>query len=678
MLSKLIQDLNSEYIAEARNSPNLLEDMAAMEKYMAESYSGRIFVELLQNADDCESSKILLEEYEGNIIFANNGRPFDANDIISISRSGASRKERGSKIGYRGVGFKSTAYLTSEIIIYSSNTYFTFSKSKCAKVLNKPSDKLPTIRIPFLVDDIELHLKNHINDLVAQGYTTIFIFLNAKLEQFKEEIKSLDNGYFLFLYNVQNCIIKMNEINFYFKRVSKSFNSYNTVLFEGHKKEEWLIIRKNEVAIAMKFIDNRVVPCNSEEAVYHCFLPTLDKTPFALKLNADFTTDPSRKHITQDVLTDKAFDKLALLIFETIQAALRDRNTIFVEFLNMISMPNSFSIMNQKLINKLNTIIQKSLRVELRNNSTQLISKCKLIPNIFENSEKSILRKSQYIGMQSIKDNYYFSFPLIDNFIERYSKEFFSAEEISRTLAEKSFVEQLNPQTYAKILSCVTNAIKAASIANKDSLSIQDILIPCESGVVGLEQIGTKKPSDALKRAISEIMSPYDIKLLSSKIGIDSERICIQTSKQIETYYINTEMKNASIPTNKPVISKWRSAEQQCIELEKYFGNDAIDVSRQNIGYDVKSTTPDGENRFIEVKLLNSSTASFTITNNEYTAAHQYGENYIICLLIQSENNSKVIYIKDPLKSLHFEKRVRQWEWYCEQYSGEEYEIIIK
>ena len=56
----------------------------------------------------------------------------------------------------------------------------------------------------------------------------------------------------------------------------------------------------------------------------------------ALKLNADFTTDPSRKHITQDVLTDKAFDKLALLIFETIQAALRDRNTIFVEFLNMI------------------------------------------------------------------------------------------------------------------------------------------------------------------------------------------------------------------------------------------------------------------------------------------------------------------------------------------------------
>ena len=191
MLSKLIQDLNSEYIAEARNSPNLLEDMAAMEKYMAESYSGRIFVELLQNADDCESSKILLEEYEGNIIFANNGRPFDANDIISISRSGASRKERGSKIGYRGVGFKSTAYLTSEIIIYSSNTYFTFSKSKCAKVLNKPSDKLPTIRIPFLVDDIELHLKNHINDLVAQGYTTIFIFLNAKLEQFKEEIKNI-------------------------------------------------------------------------------------------------------------------------------------------------------------------------------------------------------------------------------------------------------------------------------------------------------------------------------------------------------------------------------------------------------------------------------------------------------------------------------------------------------
>ena len=58
MLRKTVEKISKDFIAEAVASPNLLADMAAMEKYMAESYSGRVFVELLQNADDCKSTKI--------------------------------------------------------------------------------------------------------------------------------------------------------------------------------------------------------------------------------------------------------------------------------------------------------------------------------------------------------------------------------------------------------------------------------------------------------------------------------------------------------------------------------------------------------------------------------------------------------------------------------------------
>ena len=84
----------------------------------------------------------------------------------------------------------------------------------------------------------------------------------------------------------------------------------------------------------------------------------------------------------------------------------------------------------------------------------------------------------------------------------------------------------------------------------------------------------------------------------------------------------------------------------------------AVDVSRQNVGYDIESTTPSGDKRYIEVKLINNGTASFTITNNEYTAAHQYGEKYVICLIRQDEREAKVLYIKNPLERLSFEKRV--------------------
>ena len=49
MLSNIINKINEKFLDEAKNSPQLLEDMSAMEKYMAENYSERVLIELLQN-----------------------------------------------------------------------------------------------------------------------------------------------------------------------------------------------------------------------------------------------------------------------------------------------------------------------------------------------------------------------------------------------------------------------------------------------------------------------------------------------------------------------------------------------------------------------------------------------------------------------------------------------------
>lgn len=60
MLRSVIEKISNEFINEAVTSPKLLADMVAMEKYMAESYNGRVFIELLQNADDCGSKRYTL------------------------------------------------------------------------------------------------------------------------------------------------------------------------------------------------------------------------------------------------------------------------------------------------------------------------------------------------------------------------------------------------------------------------------------------------------------------------------------------------------------------------------------------------------------------------------------------------------------------------------------------
>ncbi|WP_102401508.1 sacsin N-terminal ATP-binding-like domain-containing protein [Haloimpatiens massiliensis] len=153
MIRDTILQINKKFLEEGKNSPQLFEDLAQLEHYIAESYGNRVLIELLQNADDAKSTKSYLY-YDGkNLYFANNGKPFDESDIISISRAGSSNKDRKQMIGYRGVGFKSTTFLTSDIIIFSNNESFTFSKSKSEEILRGFGiNKCPTVRIPFLVE----------------------------------------------------------------------------------------------------------------------------------------------------------------------------------------------------------------------------------------------------------------------------------------------------------------------------------------------------------------------------------------------------------------------------------------------------------------------------------------------------------------------------------------------
>lgn len=681
MLNNTINEISAAYLSEAKNSPSLIEDMAAMEKYMAESYSGRIFIELLQNADDANSTDVFVEIFNGNIIFANNGRPFDENDLVAISRTGASKKTRGSSIGYRGIGFKSTAYLTNEIIIYSNDEFFTFSKSKCANALQKPIDKIPTVRIPFIVDSIDSTLEEHILTLNKQGYNTIFVFTNAKMELFIEELKDLNNGYFIFLRNIKRCQIRVSSLDKCIQVTRQNNKRHQIVSFFGSNNEEWAVIFRGSEAIALKIQNNKVVPCNSDEALFHCFLPTTEKSPYHLKINADFSTDPSRKHITLDALTQAAIDNIATLLFDVLKLALTEQDVDFSQFIDIILMVGSFSTLNQRLSAKLDSIIQKSFLLELENGTRQSIQKCKKLPDVFENSEKSLLRTSANIIMkQSIKTDCYQHIASIDLLIQKFSKESFTAEEISETLSEKSFVEKLSPQTYAKILSFIVSSAKHASVASKPFSSPHKIYLPTDTGVVPIGQVNDSntKPKESIKKAISESLSPYDASLFSSIVGIDKTAIY---SKESNLPRIEVSQKQTNGILSKgsmPVVAKWRSAEQQCIELEKHWGNIAVDVSRQNVGYDVESTTPSGEKRYIEVKLLNKGTVSFTITNNEYTAAHQYGDRYVICLIMQGEREAKVLYIKNPLEKLSFEKRVRQWEWYCENFNGEEFSIELR
>lgn len=64
----MIENIYRNLVREAKQSPMLLSDIAGLETYISESYTNRSFIELLQNADDANSSSFLVEKFEQYLI----------------------------------------------------------------------------------------------------------------------------------------------------------------------------------------------------------------------------------------------------------------------------------------------------------------------------------------------------------------------------------------------------------------------------------------------------------------------------------------------------------------------------------------------------------------------------------------------------------------------------------
>ena len=674
MLRETVEKISKDFIAEAVASPNLLADMAAMEKYMAESYSGRVFVELLQNADDCKSTKIYVKEVAGNILFANNGRPFDENDVIAISRSGSSSKKRGETIGYRGVGFKSTTYLTDEIIIYSDKTYFTFSKRICADTISMPVSSIPMIRIPLLIENVDAEIECEIRKLENTGYNTVFVFRNARVQEFLEEIKQVDTGMFIFLNSIEECRIEMARYTTQISLQRRAEGHGQLVEFSTAKNNAWYIVKHNGTAIGLKYdvANKRIIACEESEQLYHSYLPSFDKMLFPFKVNADFSTDPSRKHISADEKTESAIQNIAENIALLIKTALCGESKVDLgDIFTILNTQGAFSRCNSMLKQQIKNFVLRTLSLKLRNGNTISINEYKLLPDWLDESEKNFLRmESETIGNISLSKAVYATYPNVDSFIQTYSTEQFSNDDLVAMMGETTLVASMLPEMQGKLIGRIIRTSKFEPMTQARQEKLDEIKVSTETGVKSIREIGIEKTTvaKAVQDGLSSAASKSDLSWFSEKQDIDIQTLTgapeLAPAPESEIKSVKKEIK--------PQIAKWRSAEQQCIEIEKFFGNTAVDVSKKNVGYDVESTTPEGEKRYIEVKSIKED-GSFSITNNEYTAAHQYGDQYYMCLLIQSAQNLQAIYIQNPLKNISFEKRIKQWEWYCDTYNGESF-----
>lgn len=657
-------------LSEAIASPNLLSDLAGLENYIAESYNNRSFIELLQNADDAKASKFKILKKSDLLFVANNGRVFNQTDLESLCRSASSNKLRGETIGYRGIGFKSVVGFAKEIHLFSGEIELTFSKELTKKEISQ-ADRVPLIRIPHKINVSENNRFSQIkNELMSEGYTTIFVFTGITADEIESEFESFKYNSLLFLKNIVKTEITLNNTTIT-EVIKTQINDsqFKSTLKSNNEVTNWLISNENQTAIAFSILNNEIVKIPKEESLVHAFLPTEDINGFGVLINGNFSTDPSRRHLIFDTETKESIKQSSLQIVKLIKECINSENKDSIGKINAL-VPYSDPRMLQFAKNS----FVKSLLDEMKLTDIEFFRQIKLPPSWLNYNDYLKLIPNK---MNSLNNNHY----SIEGFISLL--KFLGAN-------ETNFDEIKNTVNITDI--SVLGCVQITQYLFKSILTFGNIK---ESEILNLKILF----SDGIRKSISELnkesrlddsfvslllengLTEFDIKQVLKKYSLTIPlKLEQNTSEQPNLFidkkdnklsvedWFNNSRKQENYNTSKPTLKKWRSAEEQTLEILNMNGFRLEDVSKQNIGFDLSGTDPNGNEIQIEVKSVTLPGQKFRLTNNEIAVAQVKQKSFFIAIVRQTDEFFEIALVSDPVNNLSLNRQCVQWIWECESY----------
>ena len=679
-MNKELLKLRESLIEEAKNSPMLLSDLAGLEAYVSESYNSRSFIELLQNADDAKATKFYVKRSGDYLFVANNGRPFNIKDLESLCRSASSNKVRGTSIGYRGIGFKSVVSFAKEVHLVSGDFEITFSKELSKKLIPQ-APKVPLIRIPHEVDDsVKNELANEIKAIQEEGFKTIFIFSGVLANQIDEEYTSFASTTILFLNSIQVIKILLN------KKVTANI----AVVDENEKGRflrvsttdaisNWFVCSDSNCSIAFSMNNGKVTRLPKNEAIIHAFLPTEDSCGLGVVVNGDFSTDPSRRHLIMDETTVTVISNLSKLYASLLKYALSNKDKHIIDAL----MP----YFDLKLIQLMKQSFEKEFSKKIKETFGKELSNLKLSPS-WLNAEDfaKIMAASNlpFVAPECSEVNG------LNDFLKYLGNR---TEEIGSLLSKVSNVE-LSVLGYAQLVAAGIREVlmnhKLASLCATDLVVSDGRLCSFKEINENEEEIDESYVQLLLDNGVSE----NDISQFLKKMGLSNINEVQFSDDDEDDYTFNDEedddedrsgSEDSYNPTsvsqwfndadssskqvvNNDGIQKWRSAEENTLAVLNANGFRLKDVSKQNLGFDLEGSDPNGKNIYIEVKSIDYIGQKFRMTNNEFAAAQYKPSNYYLALVYQNKDSFEISLIKDPVNRLNLTRQVVQWVWECSEY----------
>lgn len=667
-MNKELSILRDSLITEAKSSPMLLSDLAGLEAYVSESYNSRSFIELLQNADDAKATKFYVKRSGDFLFVANNGRPFNIKDLESLCRSASSNKVRGTTIGYRGIGFKSVVSFAKEVHLISGDFEITFSK-ELSKQIVPQAPKVPLIRIPHeLEKSVKDELADEIRKMQNEGFNTIFIFSGVLANQIDEEYTSFANTTLLFLNSIQVikihltkkvtaniAVIELNERGRYL-RVSTTEAISN-----------WFVCSDSTCSIAFSMNKDKVERLPKSEAIIHAFLPTEDSCGLGVVVNGDFSTDPSRRHLIMDDTTIKVISNLTHLYASLLKYALANKDRNMVDAL----MP----YFDWKLIQLMKQSFEKEFAIKIKNAFGKELSNVRLAPSWLNAEDFSKIMSASNLPYIAPECS---DVPGLSDLLKFLGNK---PEDVG-ALIVKADNAQISVLGCAQIL---TAGMKEALMNHRLPSLTTTALVMSNGGLCSLKELNDEEgeiDESFIKLMEDNGMSKNDISQFLKKIGLSNINDLLFDDEDDDLYddddksdnptsvsqWFNDASSSLKSVVNNEGVQKWRSAEENTLAALNANGFRLKDVSKQNLGFDLEGSDPNGKNIYIEVKSIDYVGQKFRMTNNEFAAAQYKPSNYCIALVFQNKDTLEISLIKDPINRLNLTRQVVQWVWECSDY----------
>ena len=353
-----------------KKSPSDMRSAYNREEKTTKDYNGRQLLELLQNADDEQSTEVLIHLYtnENVLIISNRGpacKPFSYKGIRSLMISDLSSKTTKKFIGNKGLGFRSLINWSKSITIKSNGLNIVFSREIVDKVFDKLFDvkEQEEIRedgnltknikpIPFLsIPKLEHNTQQEWTTSIDISYKS------AYEEDISKQIRELKNEILLFLNHIENLVVTVDDqtvLEIVKSDLSKKWKIYQKI--EVLPKELW-----DSEANEAEYYDLKLAlqdNLHNETKELFSYFPTKIDINLPFIVHGTFELNNSRNELIDSPKNKYILQRLVELIISTAKELAKEE--VSYKALDMLSYTTKNNILDELgFYNAIDEAIQK-------------------------------------------------------------------------------------------------------------------------------------------------------------------------------------------------------------------------------------------------------------------------------------------------------------------------------